>query len=192
MDDLWKRFGLQRFNAVAHVLDDPESKMIVRDLHRFVSVMYYRGFKKSLPQTLRELADLNTTILTTAMESAYFDLRSTESIHLHDKGPSSSKFGAALACWIGRMKPIQFSDVSEHSLENANSEKDMALKDMALVNAIFALVVGRCYKWHLRTGTQQAQVVSQVGRDDRMDEIIYHLAWRSPDFRELIPIFQYL
>lgn len=204
MADLWKQFRLRQSDAVTSTLDSPQGKRVVIELHQFVSFMYYKGFKNNLPHILQQISDLNTTLLVTAMESAYVDLASAESIHNHDRGPSPSKFGAAIACWINRVKPIQFmGEIEETSSEDADAEEDMAL-----VNAIFALVVGRCYKWHFDydADTEQAhlltldktlpskivQIIEAVQEDVRVGEIIYHLAWRSPDFRGLIPIFQYL
>ena len=195
MDDIWEQYQLRRSEWVANVLSETEAQDAVQGYHKFITVAFYSRFKASLPVEIQNIADLNETILTSALESAYIDLRSLEMIHDHDRGPSASKVGAALACWINCLKPIQFKDPGVPS----SPENDPA-GDIALVNSVFAVIVGWGFILHdgpQRTSTDgpansSEQVLEMMREDARTNDLIYHLAWRSPNFRSLIPIFQYL
>jgi hypothetical protein len=145
-----------------------------------------------LSKSDRDLVRPDMRILFLAIDSAYLDLMHAEGSHNLDNGVSADKIGAALTCWINRLKPLHFS-------------ARMSAEDSPFLNSIFALEVG----WGVKAVFAASKYYAQVPKDkatvmaaDQVREmikeskvgndLIYTLMWRNPDFKYLSTLFSLL
>ncbi|MBF0139204.1 MAG: hypothetical protein HQL74_02870 [Magnetococcales bacterium] len=139
---------------------------------------------------------LDEYILISAIDSAYLDLKRSDTFHDLSEGPSHFKKGAALACWINRLRPVQF-------LSRVNL---ITSEDVYMINSVLALRVGLTMMWVYDI----QKIIGSKGIDEdsflehsedyipdgklekKMKEIVYTFSWRFPDFRTVTTFFKFL
>ncbi len=118
-------------------------------------------------------------LLQTAIDAAWLDLNFPNEFHDQSKyGPSAARHGAVIMCWLNRFRPIQ---VCRNSRETW----------VTFINAFLALHVGFAVTWEMKDLALGNPLEVLMERPD-LNDLIYMLQWRSPDFKQLTNILQFL
>ncbi|MDX8412762.1 MAG: hypothetical protein R8J85_01615 [Mariprofundales bacterium] len=119
---------------------------------------------------------LDYTSLGIALNSAYIDIYMSTFLHEMNGGPSPSKHGAAIASWINIIKPMQFPNGSKESC--------------VYINSHWALLTGLMVKFQMEE--RKCTLYDALHENKKLNELIYTLVWRSPSYKELTTLFQFI
>ncbi|MCP4044241.1 MAG: hypothetical protein GY731_20185 [Gammaproteobacteria bacterium] len=183
MSDFLDRYGLVFGEQSKEAINSKEGVEFIQDAFAYASRIFYEYTEPSLgPVT--EFLDLNSTILKSAIESAFIDLYQSSLIHELIDAPSPAKKGASVIAWINRLKPIQVI-------------RDTTESKVIFVNSVFALHVGWTMYWQLALPDKLGDIsgvclpaAENLANHDLSNDFIYHLMWRNPGFRELTLLLQ--
>lgn len=179
---LFKDYGIIFSDKLREKIATPEAQKFTADSLKYC-FRVFENIKMRLPPTVVESIRLDAYLHVMAVHSAYLDLWQSDNFHELEEGPSPSKKGAALTCWINRIKPIQLKNESGHSI-------------CGFLNAIFAFEVG----WSVMAHSKMKSIgevdkicdhIRAVMKETDLDNLfVYTLVWRSPGFRELSTLFE--
>lgn len=183
MTDYLDKYGLVIGNGLVKILDSEDAKAFLEATYEYTSRTYFDIFLPAQSPKLQKAMSLNMAILRTALESAYVDIHLSEYLHELKDGASAERNGAAIASWLSRFKPIQFA-------------RDVVDTRIVWINPIFALQVGWSFTWQLKNPDLLGEELASSAFNDIIHEnsltndIVYHMTWRNPGFKELTLLFQ--
>ncbi|MBF0185534.1 MAG: hypothetical protein HQM06_14270 [Magnetococcales bacterium] len=138
-------------------------------------------FKESQPpaeQAADEKIYLNLFLLQEAIEAAYLDLYYPNEFHdSEDGGFSAARHAAVVIAWLNRYKPLQVKQGVNETWA-------------VFINSLFALHVGLSLL--LRIRAMGGQACELIDESKRFNELIYVLHWRSPDYKQLTTLMQWI
>lgn len=118
---------------------------------------------------------LNTFLLNAAIHAAYLDIYYPNEFHDQEKDPSPDRHAAAVMAWLNRYKPLQV--------------RSSVCEDWAIfINSFLALHVGLTIKLKMTGKIGVAQEL--IAEIPNINDMIYVLHWRSPDFKYLTTLIQ--
>ncbi|MBF0587620.1 MAG: hypothetical protein HQL53_00680 [Magnetococcales bacterium] len=118
----------------------------------------------------------NIHLLQTAIDVAWLDLHYPNEFHDQSKsGPSAARQGAVIMCWLNRIRPVQVC-------RNINDSW------VTFINPLLALHVGLSVTWEMKQLT--GVPLEQLAERPEINDLLYMLQWRSPDFKQLTNILQ--
>ena len=121
---------------------------------------------------------LNMFLLNTAIDAAYLDIYYPNEFHDQENGgPSPDRHAATVMAWLNRFKPLQI---------RAGVHEEWT----SFINAFLALHVGLTIKLKMKKQMGAAQeLISEIGK---INDLVYMLHWRSPDYKQLTSIMQFI
>lgn len=160
------------------ILREDEARGFRGNAYRYCSDAYH-SLAASLDPSIRNLMRLDRYGLLTAIDSAYLDLKRSSDFHTYHVGPAPIRKAAALASWIGRLRPIQLrgASYSTHAF---------------LANPLFSMMVGWSVLCQALMPAERSRALGRLKGHPLMDQMLYTVVWRAPDFRQLTLTFGFL
>lgn len=133
---------------------------------------------------------LDEQILKVALQAAYVDYeKSKEAMRMGKHVPYQCRAAAAVACWINRFCPIQFSEAN-------GNDNDLTFLTL---NSLLAWETAWGFKWcldnhqygkHKRGKGELTSLEKQETDPYLVETLIEAFIWRNPSFEDLIAFFE--
>lgn len=121
---------------------------------------------------------VNFFLLYAAIDAAYLDVYYPNEFHDQENGgPSAERHAAAVMAWLNRFRPIQV---------NAGVHEEWA----PFINSFLALHVGLTIK--MKMGARHGIAEELIEESGQLNDLIYMLHWRSPDYKQLTTLLQFV
>ncbi len=174
-EGFFDRFSLNAGEENKKILSTPKAREFVKNsLKNLYSA--FNEVKKSIPVEYHQDVVVNIYLAQMAFESAYLDLERATQHHDLKGGPSPAKMAGALTSWVNRIKPIQI-------------KRDVDATWVGFTNPIVSLQLGVTV--YLEKTKRGGGDVMEVLRDNgTLNDLIYHIVWRDPSYRELSILYQ--
>jgi hypothetical protein len=121
---------------------------------------------------------INHFLLHEAIDAAYLDLYFPNEFHVADNGSySDARHAAVVVAWLNRYKPLQVIAGIDETW-------------VVFINALLSLHVGISILLQIRRlGGEAGELIIE---NDRVNDLIYLLHWRCPDYKQLTSLLQWI